>query len=178
VRNALSFAAAALLLSVSASAMADSARDLGPSAEELLNIWNRDYSADAPTPSAPERLTTTDVQSDYDLRSYTPRYTRPDGGSLTPNIDRVLQKSTGLQQEYGQNPLHSRNRHRNGPGGPPTCDPSDPHDGGGKGGDCGDGDHRGHGDGGCQPVPEPGTMLLFGAAAGVAGLRKRFGRKA
>jgi hypothetical protein len=147
----------------------------------LLNIWNRDYSADSSTATAPEQFNYDQNQSDYDLRSYaTPRYTRPGGGSLTPNIDRVLQNSaqaTSPNALYKQsnaincNPITPRNRHRNPPHNPPGCDPPDRnHGGGGHGG--------GHGGGGCQPVPEPATMALFGVAAGVAGLRKRFGRKA
>jgi hypothetical protein len=155
--------------------MAESTRDLAPTSDELLDIWNRDYSADGPSASAPAQFDNYQMQSDYDLRSYTaPRYTRPDGGSLTPNIDQVLQRSNQPLTTINCNPITPRNRHRhNPPHNPPGCDPPDRNDPG-----CGHGGHGGHGGGGCQPVPEPATMALFGVAAGVAGLRKRFGRKA
>lgn len=154
--------------------MAESARDSGPSADELLDMWNRDYSADAPSALAPEQFSTDAGDSEYDLRSYaTPRYTRPDGRSLTPNIDRVLEKSSGSSPAVNCNPFPPRHRRRNPPGGPPSCEPPRCPGGGGHGGHGG---HGGGNGGGCEPVPEPGTMLLFGAAAGVAGLRKRFGR--
>jgi hypothetical protein len=158
--------------------MADATRDLAPSSEELLNIWNRDYSADGPAVAAPEQLNFDQNQSDYDLRSYAaPRYTRPDGSSLTPNIDQMLQRSNQPLSTINCNPITPRKRHRNNPPhNPPGCDPPDrDHN------DCGHGGHGhggGDGGGGCQPVPEPATMALFGVAAGVAGLRKRFGRKA
>jgi hypothetical protein len=109
------------------------------------------------------------------------------GRSLTPNIDRLLQRSrqplvtgdysgvtstaTPLVQSYSKG------------GGPTVSGKQDNDNGGGNGGGNGNNGNNGnHGNDGRRggngnpstPTPEPATMLLFGgAAAAIAGVRKR-----
>jgi hypothetical protein len=95
VRRFLGIAAANLVLAASVEARAQSAGDSNSLSNELLEIWNRSYVEENPNVD-------TNVYDLFELGGYgdtsTPepapsnRFTAPDGMSLTPNLDRLMQR--------------------------------------------------------------------------------------
>ena len=184
--------------------------------EEMLRIWQMRDAVDSspqsvsefdgagefgedPFDAAPRQVWQLDAPAD-DAPVSTTGITTSSGQSLTPNLDRLMQRShqplvrsdapgvtsTAAPAAWGE-PAYSKSgaatldgRNRNRRGGNRG---GGHHDGGGQGGGHrdgggqGGGHHGGGGGGGCEPptpTPEPTTLLLFGsAAAAAAGVRKR-----
>jgi len=172
---------------------------------ELLDIWNQSYTSQNTAPIADDfNLEAYRPEATESAPGMT-SYSRPNGGnSLTPNFDRLISRY-GAQRETAPlemqvQPL-SQPRTSFGPttwkggqgntvaGNDKKKDDDDQggnlennHHNNGNNGNNGNHNNNGGGGGGngtpTTPTPEPCTLLLMSAAAGVAGLRARCKRNA